>query len=161
MKWMVICAAVLAGCGASGPEGASVIRDAASPISSMAAMEGARFAGDWVIVAAFENGEMGKAGDRVTIGAQGDAYSMQIARAGNVPLTRTGAGRFVQSKPKREFWVLWVDADYRTAVIGSPFNQLGWIMDRTASGASDRVAAAREILDWNGYDLRQLTPLTP
>jgi len=50
-------------------------------------------------------------------------------------------------------WVLWMDADGRTAAIGQPGGRLGWIMDRAARGGADRIAAAREIMGWQGYDL--------
>ena len=55
-----------------------------------------------------------------------------------------------------EFWVLWVDDDFRTAVIGSPTGQFGWIMDRPGAASADRTRAAREILDFSGYDLGRL-----
>ena len=51
--------------------------------------------------------------------------------------------------------MLWADADYRTLVIGTPNGRLGFILNRGAISA-DRLVAAWEILDWNGYDLRQL-----
>ena len=51
-----------------------------------------------------------------------------------------------------ELWVLWVDDDFRTAVIGTPDGRFGWIMDRPGQASRDRTRAAREILDFNGYD---------
>ncbi len=55
-----------------------------------------------------------------------------------------------------ELWILWVDDDFRTAVIGTPDGSLGWIMDRPGQASPDRTAAAREVLDWSGYDLGRL-----
>ena len=45
---------------------------------------------------------------------------------------------------------------FRTAVIGSPEGGYGWILDRRATGGEDRITAAQEILDFNGYDLSAL-----
>lgn len=76
------------------------------------------------------------------------------------PLTAnvTGPGRFVMPRgegPPIEHWVLWTDADYRVAVIGTPSGAFGWIMTKGESRA-DLMQAAREIMDWNGYDMTQL-----
>lgn len=53
-------------------------------------------------------------------------------------------------------WVLWTDADYRVAVLGQPDGRAGWILARDPSLRSDLWRAAREVLDFNGYDLSQL-----
>jgi apolipoprotein D and lipocalin family protein len=53
-------------------------------------------------------------------------------------------------------WVLWVDEGYRSAVVGQPDGQGGAIWDRAAAMPRDRLAAAREVLDFNGYDLAGL-----
>lgn len=55
-----------------------------------------------------------------------------------------------------DYWVLWVDEGYRTAVVGSPGGRSGWILNREPTISADRLAAAREVLDFNGYDLGQL-----
>jgi apolipoprotein D and lipocalin family protein len=48
---------------------------------------------------------------------------------------------------------MWMDADNRTAAIGTPGGSFGWIMDRKATGGDDRIQAAREIMEWQGYDM--------
>ena len=48
--------------------------------------------------------------------------------------------------------MVWVDEGYRTAAIGTPDGSFGWVLDRAASGGGDRITAAREILEFNGYD---------
>ncbi len=55
-----------------------------------------------------------------------------------------------------DYWVLWVDESYRTAVVGTPNGRAGWILNRDPEIPADRLAAAREILDFNGYDLSRL-----
>lgn len=73
--------------------------------------------------------------------------------------TPTGQGRFALTRPDgsaRDLWVLWVDEGFRTAVIGNPAGDFGWILDRAPKGGADRIKAAQEILDFNGYDISQL-----
>jgi apolipoprotein D and lipocalin family protein len=55
-----------------------------------------------------------------------------------------------------EIWLLWVDTGYRTAALGTPDGSFGMILDRSATGGTDRIAAARDIFDWFGYDLTKL-----
>jgi apolipoprotein D and lipocalin family protein len=52
-------------------------------------------------------------------------------------------------------WVHWLDFDNRTAALGAPDGSRVWIMDRSGAPA-ERLSAAREILDWYGYDLSRL-----
>jgi apolipoprotein D and lipocalin family protein len=54
------------------------------------------------------------------------------------------------------YWVLWVDEGYRTAVVGQPNGRAGWILNRDPVIPEDRWIAAREVLDFNGYDLSRL-----
>lgn len=77
----------------------------------------------------------------------------------DLPLRPRGQGRFSVTMPSgeaRDFWVLWVDEGFRTAVLGNPDGTFGWIVDRSTTGGADRIAAAREILDFNGYDVSRL-----
>ena len=72
---------------------------------------------------------------------------------------RQGKGRYsvkMIDGRARTLWVLWVDEGFRTAVIGNPAGTFAWIIDRAPKGGTDRIKAAREILDFNGYDLSQL-----
>jgi len=55
-----------------------------------------------------------------------------------------------------ELWVIWMDEGVRTAVVGTPDGGAAFILDRKATGGEDRIKAAREILDFNGYDITQL-----
>lgn len=51
-----------------------------------------------------------------------------------------------------ELWVIWVDEGFRTAAIGTPDGSYGWVLDRKPTDGEDRIIAAREILNFNGYD---------
>lgn len=56
----------------------------------------------------------------------------------------------------RALWVMWMDEDAQTAVIGTPSGEMGWILNRSRGLRADRFAAAREIMAFNGYDVSRL-----
>ncbi len=72
-------------------------------------------------------------------------------------VVRFGSVPFVAA----DYWVLWVDESYRTAVVGTPNGRAGWILNRDPTIPADRLAAAQEILDFNGYDLSRLQVAGP
>ena len=57
---------------------------------------------------------------------------------------------------KGEYWVLYVDAHYRTAIVGSPDRKYLWILSRTPSlpawQRENLLAKARQ----QGYDTNRL-----
>lgn len=70
-----------------------------------------------------------------------------------------GAGPFTPGKPGRfgvdgmaDWWVLWVDGDYRTLVIGTPSGEFGFVLNRDDHMPADRLQAVRDIMRFNGYD---------
>jgi len=148
----------LVGC-APVPEAGEAFRDLAAPITSVALFEPAKFAGHWETIASYDadscaldvvatTSEMIDLAERKCAG--GVAHSIaQITGPGR--LTPKGGAHKGQ-----EYWVMWVDQTYRTAVIGTVTGEFGMILNRTADIPSDRLQAAREILDWNGYDLTRL-----
>ncbi len=68
-------------------------------------------------------------------------------------VTSLGEGRFLFGEDP--VWVHWLDVNNRTAAMGDPNGTRVWIMDRTGA-PGDRLKAAREILEWYGYDLSRL-----
>ena len=60
-----------------------------------------------------------------------------------------------------DYWVLWVDEGYRTAVVGVPSGRAGWILNRDPEIPPDRLKAARDVLEFNGYDLSRLEMAKP
>jgi apolipoprotein D and lipocalin family protein len=74
--------------------------------------------------------------------------------SGTAPLV--GPGRLRVNG--EEWWVIWVDVGYRTLAIGTPSGRFGIILDRGAI-PGDRLEAAREIFDFNGYRTQALTAL--
>jgi apolipoprotein D and lipocalin family protein len=158
-------ALLLSGCGAVAP----VYRDTRVPITSIAALDPARYAGRWYEVARFPvpfQAGCGPATAEYTLlsdGSLGVVNTCPTARG-----ERRIEGRAVPSGPGRfevafrglpfrgPCWVLWVDEGYRTAVVGVPSGRAGWILNRDPVIPPDRLRAAREILEWNGYDLTRL-----
>lgn len=156
---------LLAGCGVVAP----VYRDTSVPMSSIAALEPARYAGRWYEIArfpvAFEAGCAETTAD-YTLLTDGSLDVVNACRTARGP--RSIEGRAVPSGPGRfevsfrglpfsgPYWVLWVDEGYRTAVVGVPSGRAGWILNRDPEIPPDRLRAAREILDFNGYDLTKL-----
>lgn len=69
-----------------------------------------------------------------------------------------GPRRIRDTQTGREYWLVWIDEGLRTAAIGTPDGSFGWVLDRKPTGGDDRIAAAAEILEFNGYDVSKLLP---
>lgn len=137
----------LAAC-APGPKIASV-RDPKAPISSQVDVAGDRLAGDWVIRVSWS--DTARVGETLHLRRTPGALWLD-----DIALPDRGKGRFGGRGGIPEWWVLWMDADNRTAAIGTPDGAFGWIMDRRAKGGGDRIRAAREIMQWMGYDMSRI-----
>ncbi|WP_367117647.1 hypothetical protein [uncultured Roseovarius sp.] len=51
---------------------------------------------------------------------------------------------------------MWIDDSGRTIALGEPDGRYAWVLDRSSKGGFDRIQAAREILEFNGYDAGQI-----
>ncbi len=146
------------------PAPAPAFRNARAPIWSAAALDPARLAGTWRQAAAFAApGAAPCQRASVAFGPQGTHVTGTICgadgpRAVASRVATVGPGRFSVAGEAAPWWVLWLDADARTLVIGTPDGRFGAVFDRGAIPA-DRLAAARAVLDWNGYDLSRLVIL--
>jgi apolipoprotein D and lipocalin family protein len=151
-------------CGRSEPEApaaAPSFRDRGMPIGSVVRGGMGDLAGDWVISQSFP-GVAFAAPDTHVMVADGTGATALLRFEGlggvrDLLVAMTAPGRLApQGEEGPELWVLWVDDDFRTAAIGTPDGSFGWIMDRPGRASADRTAAAREVLDWSGYDVRRL-----
>ncbi|MEX3017903.1 lipocalin family protein [Gymnodinialimonas hymeniacidonis] len=147
-------------------------RDESVNIASSANFDATRYVGRWYEVYRYPNpfqadcpGAIAEYGfsdapneltvTNLCLNAQGQVTDRITGTA-----TDEGLGRLsvrLQGVPvAAPYWVLWVDEGYRTAVVGAPNGRVGWILNRDPDIPPDRLAAAREVLDFNGYDLSQL-----
>jgi apolipoprotein D and lipocalin family protein len=155
-------ALVLAACSAK-PPASPGFRDADAPIWSAAAFQPDQIAGTWRQVAAFQPGSPGCAAGAVEILPEAGGLRLK----GNLCLagvTQDVSGLAAPTGPGRlavageDWWVLWVDSGYRTMAIGTPSGRFGFVLDRGAI-PGDRLEAAREVFDFNGYRTGALTAL--
>ncbi len=158
---------LLAACGAQKQAGGGY-RTGEGQIASAALFDASRFGDVWHVAEAYGPdagcgplaetwAPTGAQSWRVTGTACGPSGSRAFAGDAKV----TGPGRVTRDglRGKEELWVLWVDADYRVAVIGTPDGSFGRIISRTPTVRGDLLAAAKEVLDFNGYDVTRLTKL--
>lgn len=149
-----------------------VYRDTSVPIASKALFEPAKYLGTWYEVARYPVPfEAGCVGVTAEYGALPDGVisvkntcrnsdgSVRSVIEGTA--TVVGPGRLKVAFPSvpfgaADYWVLWTDETYRTAVVGAPNGRSGWILNRDPVIPADRLKAAREVLDFNGYDLERL-----
>lgn len=162
---------LLAGCGTF-----EVYRDTDTPISSKALFEPERYVGVWHEVARFPVPfEAGCVGVTAEYGLREDGLLsvLNICRdADGAEKSRVsgtaeivGPGRLkvrFASVPfvAADYWVLWTDETYRTAVVGAPNGRSGWILNRDPVIPQDRLNAARDVLAFNGYDLDRLVEIS-
>jgi apolipoprotein D and lipocalin family protein len=146
---------LLAACG-RGAAPDTGFRNLSQPISSMAVFEQSQLEGSWREVAGYQLGPCHPSG-MLTIsegGRQVAGTPCYLPSPGVLPLTPSGPGRFRAGG--LEIWVLWVDADDRTLVLGTPSGSFGAVLNRGGPIPEDRLEAARRVLAFNGYDIDRL-----
>lgn len=150
------------------PEPAHSFRNPATPIYSSAVLDAASLAGRWQQVGTFGDNPEGCKGGAVSFGVPvGQALPVEadLCLDGQRARYRGQARLVAPGRLQLEgavgalaepWWVLWADADSRTLVIGTPSGRMGFVLERGGVTSPDRLKAAREILDWNGYRLAGL-----
>ena len=158
------CAAVVPSSVPSGPS----FRDHSVPIGVTSRFNTKDFEGLWYVRAGFDP-DIGRMALRMMETPAGRVMRLGVVVcdaaggcgdfAEDLPVKTLGKGRFLVTMPDgqdREMWVLWLDEGFRTAVLGNKVGDFGWIIDRSTTGGADRIKAAREILDFNGYAVNML-----
>lgn len=142
------------------------------PIYSNAVLDLRQITGTWTQAAAFSTNRAAcrPGGAEITATPTGLAIRARLclngadlAYAGPLAITGPGRLRPTGKAPRpldRDWWLLWADADLRTLVLGTPGGSFGFILNRGGPLPPDRLTAAREILDWNGYDITRLATFT-
>ncbi|WP_102226073.1 lipocalin family protein [Acidimangrovimonas sediminis] len=133
---------------------------------SLAGFQPKRLAGSWHEVAGFydpsrQSCALGLTGAKTTATGLEVTLSSCAGPAATVAAPQIVPGRFAPdlADARGETWyVLWVDADDRTVVIGTPSGRWGAILNRQPQIPADRLGAAKRILEFNGYDLSRLQP---
>ena len=163
---LALAAALLAGCAMP------VFRDTSVPISSAAGFDPARYTGLWYEIARFpvrfQEGCVGVTAayeprDDGTLGVVNTCRdsldggtARQIAGFAEV----VGPGRLkvrLDGVPvAADYWVLWTDDTYETAVVAVPSGRAGWVLSRTPDLREDRWRAALRVLEFNGFDIAKL-----
>jgi apolipoprotein D and lipocalin family protein len=144
-----------------------VYRAITSPIYSNATFDMRRLEGTWDQVAAFATSPQSEcragAAEFGGLPAAVDVrYRLCLSGQelrGNGSIAKTGPGRFaINGKDGigQDWWVLWVDESYRTMAIGNPSGTFGFILNRGRSLPADRLKAATEVFDFNGYDTEKM-----
>ncbi len=160
----VILAAVLflAACVANDARVAG-FRNPETPIYSAAAFTPDRITGSWRQAAGFASSSEGCRDGAVEVTPAPGGLMIRGSLCLNgqrLPVDAlarpSGPGRLAVAG-QEDWWVLWVDSGYRSMVIGTPSGRFGFILDRGAI-PSDRLTAASEVLDFNGYIVGALRP---
>lgn len=148
MRRLILLALTLWGLAGCAPEMTGYRRSDA-PITAMVGFDPARFAGNWHEVAAIGRPSGGRW--RVVVAPDG-TLDVTTSRDGAGRGRMIAAGRFRLSNLSAPLWVLWADGNMRSVVLGTPDGSFAFVLDRKAQIPPDRMRAAREILNWNGYD---------
>ncbi|MCA0045144.1 lipocalin family protein [Celeribacter litoreus] len=160
MRGLIAALALVALSGCLSPT-ATGFRDQDVPMSSIVTLDLIQFSGRWYEVEAFVPDGKSCVIGAVTFTRQknGDLTVTEGPCADGAPrsgLARSiGPGRFAFAGD--ELWVLWVDATYHTAVIGTP-SGAAHVLSRELTLPPDRQIAVHEILAWNGFDVSKLRP---
>lgn len=138
-------------------------RDPTVLIASKANFDAASFAGEWHEVARFP-GTRGCPAARIRYDVTVSGGLQRTTRCPDgtgavIPIALAPLGRLsvADGTGSRPIWVLWTDTTYRTAILVSPDGTGGQILDRTRTLPVDRLRAAVEVLDFNGFDAGALT----
>ena len=151
----VIGALALAGCSrkeeAGYPAGTLPLRNPTAPLGGTSRFDVGRFTGDWVTRACLGSCVSQVSFTQSLTGAvaETDARGSRAWLPGAPGILRAVEGDEV-------LVVMWVDEGFRTAAVGLADGSRAAILDRSGTGGADRITAAREILDFNGWDVGRL-----
>ena len=165
-RLMAIVCLVLSACTPKITSDGGAYRAATAPIYSNAVFDFAQIDGHWDQVAGFSEPTVlsclpGGATFSPKGGVLWATYSLCLSGQtvmGEGIVSPSGPGRFGISgrSDNQDWWVLWVDEGYRTMAIGTPSGEFGFVLNRGKTLPADRLMAAREVLDFNGYDTKKL-----
>ncbi|MFM2390981.1 MAG: hypothetical protein RLZZ437_2536 [Pseudomonadota bacterium] len=149
----------LAACATAAPQIAGY-RDSAKPIYSNAVLQLSDYAGEWQQAGEFSSAPCTPGRIAMSPSATGMQITGQLCLGGvptdvSGPYAATGPGR-LQRGMDAPWWIIWADTNLRTLAIGTPDGRFGFILNKGPDLPADRMNAAREIFDFNGYNLSRL-----
>ena len=152
-------ALVLAACA---PPSKVPVRDSTAPIGATTRFDAAAFSGDWQVAARFGPAptsvlsvQFDPASGHLTLSGGGLGSAEGVYQA-DVPgvLTPVGSGGAA-------LVVMWIDEDVETAAIGTVSGSYGALLDRDGNIPPDRMQAARDILEFYGWNVAALVRTSP
>lgn len=139
-------------------------RDTGVPIYSNAVIDLSALSGDWQQVAAFGAAPLPCGAQGVRLAPAPGGFSAAGALCGPAgampvpgPLRFAGPGRLRPAQGP-DWWIIWADTALRTIAVGTPDGRMGFILERSGQLPPDRLDAARQVFDFNGYRTDQLQP---
>jgi apolipoprotein D and lipocalin family protein len=126
-------------------------RNPTAPLGGTLRFDAARFAGQWETIAC-----IGTCARQVIYSTASGGVLTRITPKKAAGYTVSAPGVLRQNGGSDTLVVMWIDAGFRTAVIGDAGGQWAAILDRRRPAGVDRVTAATEILDFNGWDTGKL-----
>jgi apolipoprotein D and lipocalin family protein len=126
-------------------------RNPTAPIGGTSRFDKARFAGDWSTVAC-----LGTCATEVRYVVATDDVFVRQAEGQDTPYLISAPGVLRQMGGDETLVVMWIDEGFRTAAIGDADGRWAAILNRNRKAARDRITAATEILDFNGWDVAKL-----
>lgn len=126
------------------------LRNPTAPLGGTSRFDQARFAGDWTTVAC-----LGSCAPTVRYLAATDGVYLRQVAGDETPFLMSAPGVLREMGGSQTLVVMWVDEGFRTAAVGDAGGRWAAILDRD-SGSPDRIKAATEILDFNGWDVSKL-----
>ncbi len=168
MRGLALALSVLLGLGACAP----VWRDTGVPMRAVADLDVAAYAGRWYEIARFPvRFQEGCTATVAEYGLRDDARlsvrnACRIGAPDGPERSISGSAWVVEGGRlsvqlgwipfPAPYWVLWVDEEYETAVVGVPSGIAGWILARSPEISEERLAEARSVLEAAGYDVSRL-----
>jgi len=175
MKRLVLALPLLAAC-SIGPS----FRDTTVPIPTAMQVDLNRYQGLWYEIArfpvSFEEGCVGVTAE-YTLKPDGTVRVVNTCREGNLsaaPRSSEATAEAVDASNAKlkvdfvpyipftagDYWILDIDEDYETVVVGNPDGTAGWVLARQPKISQARLERGYAVLSEAGYDLSQIT-LTP
>lgn len=160
MPRLIVLALLLAACAAPPVQR---LRNPAVPVRSIAGYDFTRMQGIWHEAAHLAPagtptcapGQMAVRPEGAALRLDGVLCIAGVTQRISARAVPSGPGRLALSGEAEDWWVIWADHGDRTLVLAPPSGRFAVVLDRGRI-APDRLKAAREVLDFNGFDVTRL-----